>query len=911
MGNKLSESGCCIAMSLCGKESDEVSEGVRISASHYIDERRGEYGFPTMELRECFVQVPEIHSVVNPNHTHGKAAAERSKGSAMIEIIGTTAARPVVYYQGSAADERKGKNFSRSYYWVKDLNVSAAKYDPPENAIIGMVDVDYYVDMNQFLLDNFRPVVLYTFQPETLGTTEGDFAFCFDQSGEVRYDVAGGSGYSHRVWHYTGDSLIVRGEWCGITVKAHTYAVEKRGVGTHHQLVLLSPIAKYTGLAAWIVSKLIGGQSLGRLDPRVGNGFLRMQVHRKDGLWVVTGRVDNHACAVVRKDIDDEIASMARTSKSFTLSMVKGKVGDDLRGVNLLLEYHAWKQPCNAPKMSIVDSHVRTYQFVSQMSELDTDATASMVSFMRPLVDGAFCPAICRNNDDRAVAKRVIELQKNPPPASEFLFRCMQEFADCLSMELGRGRLFPVDIGEVYERQSKPGQQRILEAAEYEERSGKTSTFMKREAYQNPNDPRIISQINGVDKREWSQFMYAFGDFMKTLDWYASGVSNETIALRVADVCSGASYAILTDFSRMDGRVNETVRLLEKTVLLKVFHESCHAELLRVAKTQYQLRGKTKNGVSYDTGFSRCSGSPETAVFNAMLNKFVCFLAHRMMQKEVARAYRAPGVYCGDDGVTADTPKDRYERAASAMGQVLTAELVPCGKLGIKFLSRHYGPDVWEGDATSMTSPARALSKFHVTVHMPKSITPDKKLLDKAYALWLNDSNTPVLGDFVDKVVRMYGVEKSAKRFQNLNRIWSANSETRYPNERADWMYDVFVNELPEFDQTRFHEWLSDCSSLHQLMSPPAFMEAVTPVPKPGITEIDGNFLVIEEPRPEDPMPEEPFTEVKKKKRLRKPRPAGEPKQTGKAQKFTLPADKSAKADGAARRRPKSSLPKT
>lgn len=847
-----------------------MSEETRNRASQYIDENREKYSIPTMEIRQSFVQVPIVRLHAVSNHTHGESAADRSSGSIMIGNIAGACGKNPVYFQGSSADARNGRMISRDYHWVKDINAPASSYSPSKEDLVAMVDVDYYVNMNEFLLRNFRPVVLYTFQPQSLGCAEGEFSFCFDDQGRVKYDVSGGSGYAHHVWHYVGDSIKVTRKFLGFTYECLTFALEKRAMGPHHQLVLLAPMARFKGLGAWVADKLLAGEDLKRLDPRVGNGFMRMQVQTTKGLFVQTGKINNHAFANVPKHVDDEIASVARVSKTFTISMVKQRLNNtDAPGTTLLHEYHLSKSVLWGPKVAVVDPYVRSYQFVEKLSDLDEDSKPSMVSFMNPIVDAAYCPLLGVNNERRGVLKRITELQKKPLEPTPFLLQCMEEFVGLLAEGLGSKRLFPVEIEEVYRRQSRPTQQRILESAEYEGPTTESKTFGKREAYQTLNDMRIISQINGVDKRDYSTFMYALGDYLKDMPWYASGKSNAEIADRVALVCEKAkSHASNSDYARLDGTINQLLRLLERMVMVRLFHQQCHEEMLSKMKTQSNLRGRTTNGVKYVTLDTRLSGSPETSPFNSTDNAFVGYLAGRLDRKTPNEAWEGLGVYLGDDGVTADVSRKSYEKAAAMVGLVLTVETVKRGEMGVSFLSRRYGPDVWFGDNNSCCSISRTVSKFHVTVHMPSNVRSVDKLADKSYALWINDSQTPIIGALVSKVVAITGI--NYKSFKNLNNAWNVDPNGSYPNTKADWMFDLARAELPSYDIDAFDSWISKVKTLYAVLDIQEFNVTTPPKAKPGIIEMDGDILVVPGPRA-DPAPSvEPTLIVMKRKRRSK-----------------------------------------
>ena len=170
-------------------------------------------------------------------------------------------------------------------------------------------------------------------------------------------------------------------------------------------------------------------------------------------------------------------------------------------------------------------------------------------------------------------------------------------------------------------------------------------------------------------------------------------------------------------------------------------------------------------------------------------------------------AWARLGVYGGDDGLTTDQSRQAAEKAAVTMGQVLTMERTTRGSRGVTFLARHYGPDVWfdgETAANSCCDIRRQLAKFHVTVHLGGLVTPQTKLREKAFAFYLSDRNTPVLGDFVSRVMELYPTKRS--EYTNALNIWNSEVELcdHYPNETEDWMIDLLVEQIPEFNLVGF-----------------------------------------------------------------------------------------------------------
>jgi len=835
----------------------------------------------TASLKSVFldVEVDEMKPV--GGHTHGVSAAVRSTASNLIDCVTKAAGLNPVYYQGSSADVRKGRQISRSYFWAKDFMAPAM---PPvaDADVVAMVDVDYYVDMERKLVRDFVPHLLYTFQPSTVCKDSGDYKFTFLEDGTVEYVVSGGGRYVHKVWNWDGDSVSVEKPGLfGLPKKLATYAIERRRMDDDHQVVLLAPLRSYKGyVMCYIARKFAKAKRLDRLLV-TDNGFLRMTVNTDEGLRVVTGKAGCYTQASVPARVDDAIASTARTLTSgLTIATVKSKMEDNNPssntihvGAEILLEYHKQKAPVRGPTVSTLTKSVRRFQWVTPGKQMDDDAKPSMTSFMDPILDGGFVPDNCRGNDERGVTKRVIELKTGDLPMSTFVLNEMDNFLDIL-FEGKRHFLEPVDNEEVYARQDRPTQRRILDNAQHESATNVTKQFVKKEAYPDVNDPRIISTINGVDKMAYSAYIYAFVELIKKAPWYAFSKSPREIAERVAEICSNVEWVDATDFSRMDGRIGNVARELERRAMRRGFKTQFHPMLNDLMSKQYALRGITTHGVRYQTGLGRASGSAETSAFNTLLNAFVCYLGYRGtkvsgMFIQPRMAYKLLGLYGGDDGLSGGLGMKATEKAAQLVGQKLELVRYNRGAAGVNFLARRYGPDVWFGDSNSCCDIRRQIAKFHLTVHLPSNITPVVKLQEKSYSFSLTDANTPIIGDFVKRVLTLHPYADS--KFRNLLGVWNLEKDQakQYPNIAADWMMDVVKNDVPEFDMEMFRRWL-DGTTADNILHPPSFCPRVEPKPKPGKVVIDGD-LVGSEPAGK-PLEEPSSIPARKRFRSRKPK---------------------------------------
>jgi hypothetical protein len=806
----------------------------------------------SLRLKSAFADHDLVKLKPVDGHTHGQSAASRSEASIFIDILGETTGKRVVQYQGSSADVRNGRTVTRTWHWPKDLQVAPQGVKRREDDLLALVDVDYYIDMPKLLSDHVGPKVLYTFQPSGVARSVGEYKYTFNSDNEVDYRVAGGGRYKHQVWNYDGDSVSTMSWFCCLPTRYTAYSIERKRVDDDHQLVLLTPLAVFKGISAYLALKQLGEIPLKRL--RVADGeFLRLRSNMSSGMFVHTGLVDSYICCTVPVQADDAMSCAARTSKvKLTLAAIKSKIdeyGGSIKGCEALHLYHTSAVNNFKPEMiSALDEGVRTFQWSEKIADLDHEVKPSMVAFMKPMLHGAFCPDDCLGNDKRLIAERVTKTTSTQM-LTDSMHRRVNEFVAEL-VRRGVHGLRMADIETVYDKQGKPSQQAILHRADHEAPNKNTKSFMKKECYQSVTDPRNISQINGPDKREYSRVCYALTDAIKKFSWYSFGQTPLRTAERVGDICRNARWVLLTDFSRMDGRISPAVRYFERVLLAKVFHKDEVVSVLDRWKTQHGLRGRSKHGVCYETLTSRLSGSPETSVFNTLLTAFILFSAYRGTKRQgmyipVQQAFDSVGIAGGDDGLTADLDGKLLSRKASDMGQVLTSDQVARGGLGVSFLSRLYSPEIWyassKDELSSICDIRRVLAKFHVTLRLTRDITADQKLYDKAFALHLSDANTPIIGPFVCKVLKLFG----EKKFLNSTNIWNVEQNVceQYPNTTTQWGWDVVARDLPLFDKDRFNAWV-ETADVRTIFLPPVFHPPTPADPKEGKVMVDGDVIV-------------------------------------------------------------------
>jgi hypothetical protein len=724
---------------------------------------------------------------------------------------------------------------------MKDMTTMPALDFSSDHDMRVLVDVDYYVDMPQFLGHNLSPVLLYTFQPRAAAGICEDFSFTFLHTGQVQYQVTGGGSFQHHLWNYSLDHLTATSTFCGIPYSTTTYLVDRRPMSQHHELVLLTPILQWRGIFS-LISRLFSSKNLLPLNPVVGD-FARLEVHSHDGHFISTARLGQYAVATVPVVEDNTIANLMRVSKhEVTTPTVEANIGIPTvepgesvvkrQSAVILLDYHRNNSPRPHPVIYPVVDAVRRYQY----GNFDESAKPSLHAYMSPLLHECFAPDQTLGNEVRGVEGRILDVRSSDGslPITPFLHKVIDEFVE---------RLIPIphvvvpfDMDAVYDKQDRPSQRRILDDSSLLNPIRLLKVFMKAEAYSKPADPRLISTINGVDKAAYSMYTYALSAYLKDTPWYAFGRTPAQIAQRVTEVCSDATTVTKSDFNRLDGTISPVLRQLERTVLARAFPLSEMNRLDDLHRSQYHLRAICRKRTKYNSKTARGSGSPETSIFNSIDNAFATYLTHRMTR--IQGSFLTPdeawsalnrGTHGGDDGLNPDIDVPTYLRATASIGLRLKAEAIPRGQLGIVFLSRVYGPAVWTGDPNSCADLPRQLSKIHTTTVMPSNITPAMKLSDKVRSYILSDAHTPVLGPFCQRAIEILdaagvGHPKRIKRWHD-----ELPPEVQYPNYPADWMYGYAHLALPHYDFDAFEGWLHRVHSVDALLQAPTFAEPQRP----------------------------------------------------------------------------------
>lgn len=564
-------------------------------------------------------------------------------------------------------------------------------------------------------------------------------------------------------------------------------------------------------------------------------------VHSKDETTLALGKPNEYCHTEIEASMLGQLKSQHTISKNPVGSATVASFGTDRELCPLVAEYLRVEQPDTCHRVYKIEPVVKSYQFFTENYEsLEIEG---MVPFMNPIVDGAFVPMVGKSSDLICVEER-IESQKNKVEITSKMHSDMLDFVKLFSGNRAHS-LVPLLVVDVYERQARPTQKHILDIADgIVNEEPKIEEFNKKEAYTGFKPPRPISITKPKDKATYSCYTYPLADYVKesNFPWYAFGHTPADIAVRVADLLLLARHATNSDFKRFDGTVNNCLREFEQLVYVTMFQQSYAEEIIELHSRQVQVAAVTKFGVKYNTGCTRTSGSPDTAIMNTLINAFVayCTLRYQANADGVLNtpeeAWQKLGIYGGDDGLTPDINPQLYEQTATKYGLKLTADKVDRGNLGITFLARIYGPDVWQGDPNSMCDIKRQLSKLHVTTRVP--LDPINKLIEKCRGYYYSDSATPIIGPFVRMVVTFSGEFDPTENEYGLRTYSSiAPACVQYPNRYEDWMDECVRLALPEFNHVKYYAWLTTIGNLSDMLEPPLCDEIIPEVREDVVME--------------------------------------------------------------------------
>jgi hypothetical protein len=850
----------------------------RLGASYLLDRTGERHLVNSSQLRRSFADARLMPSRKFENHSHAAAATTRAQAVDFIDTFASDQGLPVYSVQTSSNDDNQNRSGYRSYFWAKDVKLAARDDAVPSPSLIAMIDVDYYLDVPAYLADHFEPTIFFTFQPRLVADTFHNAMYWFEKNNKLCMRVSGGAEYSHFVWNYQVDTVMVVKVRLRVVVSVSIYNVERKTVDKHKDLILFVPLRKWTFPLCYLALCFIDCERLDIMKPvrlcTVGEDLVYFTqitcISDDKEARTSIGLAGQYVQADLPLRVLNYLISLSSISKTMlTLGQVKAYLDklpesdlvDDankLAGQAAVLTRYVRALDPNPrePYVFPVREAVRRYQFVDNAHDFDEAAKPCGHAFMSPFIHAGYAPDKTLGNEKRSIQAR-LENVRGDAEVTPFLSRCINEFIQfVLPIE---HLLSPVSLEAVQDKQSKPSQRRIIDDAELRphDYSNLVKTFQKDERYGKIADPRNITTFDGPVKVQYSQCIISVTDHLNEIrdnvPWRAASLTPRETAQAVASVAERHDSILLSDISRMDGRLCEVARVLERRFLLRAFKVEHHASVLFLHAHQFNNLGRGAFGTYYEQGFSRGSGSPETEVFNSLFSAFTAYFAKRLTRLSPNVSYHTLGLYLGDDGFSPGLTLEQGQRAAKLVGMVMTGNVVYRSNLdNIKFLARIYSPNIWYGDLSSMCDLKRQLSKFHTSCRLPSEYAPQPNnvscvdiLVEKSRSYFLSDANTPIIGPFVSKVVLLAEGRKERPDLVDVT-PWHTRVSVadQYPNDFGDWMLDVLHETLLIGTIECFSQFLSEAVDLDCLLSPPLLEEPSEPDRPDAIVHFEGDLLL-------------------------------------------------------------------
>jgi hypothetical protein len=751
----------------------------------------------TVDLRHLFLNETVFKRFpMRKSHSHAEAASYRTAmNHFMVEMVKSVGMEPYMVSM-SAGDAKSHMKGTRLYYGLKDLAIPYKNDEMGDNDVLIMVDVDYYADMNEWLRYN-RPILLYTLVPEVAAGRGTDFAYRLVDN-NVEFRVAGGSCYKHQIWDYGREHVGIVNNDGTMT----TFLVEQRRIpgDPMHRFVVLTPEVRVS-MPYWkYMEELV--EPLKRWEPlKEGVNTLYEPVTDTLSLSVnaswqsveISGRVYSAIQSRVQaKPAAYTVADIERLLNGAEAACKVDRPNDGMT----MKEASMIAAPLlyglmNAKLDANVINTNGTLNYLPIAGLCTDDGKPSGALGATPIVSQpAVVPMNALASDIATVNGRIKSQINSKVPPLEYKTRANQ-FLQRLIPEKDVGVGVPLSVEEVRQRQNRPAQQArydMIAATLSNMDSNKLKSFVKVEAYASVTDPRNITTMSAELTTLLSGYTLAFKEnVLKQHYWYGPGLTPEEQIARLRSLSLRGKNLLSTDYSRLDGTVSEW---LQKCITIPAYmrwvnpkyKSSLQADLLKV----FVQRGRTSHGVPFSPGFGTRSGSPITTCSNTMICAFVVFCAYIRLGFTPEEAWKAMGLYFGDDGATAadEGLADAIEAVANDLGLKLKCEVIQRGQ-PFPYLGRYFVDLSICND--SFQDPLRTISKLHITAN--RELSPEQAMANKALGYYVTDKETPLIGTWADAVLDITGLTK----MKNATREEEYKASNTWPQQNKHLIDEAFA----------------------------------------------------------------------------------------------------------------------
>jgi hypothetical protein len=282
------------------------------------------------------------------------------------------------------------------------------------------------------------------------------------------------------------------------------------------------------------------------------------------------------------------------------------------------------------------------------------------------------------------------------------------------------------DHSEVFARQTRPSQvANRVEAKDDLFMPGNEKVMLKNEAAKFGGAPRIVYVFTSPLNTEQGALYGALSKVLKLSKHYGFLPPKE-----LQDAMSEFAlykHKRVTDFSKMDATVNELTRWCEECFIKRAMHPEELEHALDVFRSTHGSVARGKNGVKFDIGYTRGTGSNDTSLSNTYLCELFIWLTYRRYGYSASEAFEMPSLSGGDDAALVNADAASIEYASSFLGFDVKATIIPPYGT-FDFLSKFYicASSV---DGFLLPDPLRTLISFSVThiVDVPSEQVASRK----------------------------------------------------------------------------------------------------------------------------------------------------------------------------------------
>jgi len=718
--------------------------------------------------------IQQIKLIALPkNHTHRDAATLRTSVNIEMSRIVRDAGFTPYTISMSANDPGIGNRF---FYFPKDLNIPYRADFVPDDGVLLFTDVDYYADMNKWLLQ-FKPMIIYTLVPEQASYTGPDFSY-FIKDDVVHYTVSGGATYNHKIWDYSGDTISIIGKHGSLL----TYHVtqHKLDKDPHRRLITIIPSTitlrphyEYLDFQDGLRrrkftfnNKTILYNCVKDTVSIAANGSPHSVSLPGISYAAIKSRLSNKTAPPVISDVE-RILSADNIDQPQVKAAVLFPLIDDIDYKDNVIQ--TTSLPC-------------FYQPIKPL--ITEDGKNPGKAFSNPLTDQTSVFAAKSHNADHAcIDGRVVKMRNSVVPPAKYN-KYLDEFVELLVPTPGVGT--PWSIDQVKRAQNAPAQvarHRLTEASLSTKSKNRLAAMIKTEAYVSTNDPRNITTCAPEHTIGMSSFSLAFKtEVLKKVPWYGPSKTPKQICNRLAKISKNG--VIEGDYRRLDGSMTQYTHAPYKRAMMRWLHQDFRAEYEHWHKTCFMGKACTATGVKYDAGESTVSGSSITSDTNTNGVSYVDYVSLRELGHSPKEAWELLGIICGDDSVNPYLPgfAEMMEKVSNDFGLSLVCEVKLKGS-SVKYCSRIFVDPSTIND--SFQDPLRTIPKLHLTAN--KMVSNEQAAVNKAAGYIITDWHTPIIGDWCRKVMELTDLPVA---YQTREEIYKCTMS--WPQSQPDLIRDEF-----------------------------------------------------------------------------------------------------------------------